>query len=324
MLAVPDMRALAALLAVLVGALSLSGASAKDPPLPYNSLSDEFVKFYDKTANVPEDKRVQQFRRKFGEAFPGFYAPDGQTDAEFNASIARALADFPRKRARFEEVERDFPAAYRAGIAHMQTQFPGFQQTMPVYFLHSLSRMDGGTRTYDKKQYLIFGADMIADIHDARDMGPFLDHELFHVENAKWFKDCAAMWCSLWQEGLATWAASQMNPGADDHQLLLDKPRPIRAKVDATWRDALCQTAKDLLSTDKAVYARYFYGKVDPKSEYPPRYGYYVGYRLMQHLSARYTLRQLDRMGNSAAATLISREMQNMLAEAGGCASRRA
>ena len=320
------MRVLVALLLAIAGALALSGAqAAKEPPLPYVSLSDEFARFYDKTADMPEAKRVQQFRRKFGEMFPQFYAPaDGQTDADFDKTVAKALADFPKKRAKYEAIERDFPAAYRAGIAHMQTAFPGFQQTMPVYFLHSLGQMDGGTRTYDKKVYLIFGADVIADIHDSKDIGAFLDHELFHVENAKWFKDCPQMWCALWQEGLATWAVGQMNPGADDHLLMLDNPKPIRKRVDANWREALCQTGKDLLSTDRTVYGRYFYAKEDPKSEYPARFGYYVGYRLMQHLSARYTLRQLDRMGNSAAAALIGREMQNMMAEAGGCAKIRA
>jgi uncharacterized protein YjaZ len=127
------------------------------------------------------------------------------------------------------------------------------------------------------------------------------------------------MWCSLWQEGLATYAASVMNPGADDHLLMLDRPAPIRAKVDADWRNALCQAQRDLLSTDQKVYARYFFGRDDPTRVYPARWGYYVGFRLLQRLGKTRSLRTLDHLGNAEAGVLVKREMQAMIDEAGGC-----
>jgi hypothetical protein len=42
------------------------------------------------------------------------------------------------------------------------------------------TQMDGGTREIGGKTYLIFGADVITQIHESRDLTPFLDHELFH------------------------------------------------------------------------------------------------------------------------------------------------
>lgn len=313
-----------ALAGLLAAALLLTGATAKraQPAQPsYKSLTREFARFYDATKAVPEAERVAAFRKRFDALFPGFYEPaDGQTDEQFNASVARALATFPGIRARYEQTERDFPRAYAAGIRHFRAQFPGFRPTLPIWFVHSLGRMDGGTRTLRGRNVMIFGADVIARIHDSNDIGPFLDHEMFHVENAQWFKDCDAMWCSLWQEGLATYAASVMNPGADDHRLMLDQPAPIRARVDADWRKALCTTQSDLLSTDQKVYARYFFARRDPDSVYPARWGYYIGYRIMQRLGKDRTLRALDHLGNAPARTLLAHELEKMIAEAGGCA----
>ena len=289
-------------------------------PAPYRSLTREFTRFYDSTRDVPEARRVALFRKRFDVLFPGFYEPaDGQSEAAFDASIAKAFAKFPTIRARYEQAERDFPKAYAAGIRHFRAQFPGFRPTLPVWFVHSLGRMDGGTRTLRGRNVMIFGADVIADIHDSRDIGPFLDHEMFHVENAQWFKDCDPIWCSLWQEGMATYAASVMNPGADDHLLMLDRPAPIRAKVDADWRGALCRTQRDLLSTDQKIYGRYFFGRDDPERVYPARWGYYVGFRLLQRLGRTRSLRALDHLANADAGPLVKRELQAMIDEAGGC-----
>jgi len=312
------MRISAFLLSALV---ALTPAAASPPPAapPYHSLTAEFEHFYDETTAMPDAQRVALFRQRFDALFSGFYEPaDGQSDAEFNASIAKSLAAFPALREKYEATERDFPAAYAAGIAHFRAQFPGFKPTLPVWFVHSLGRMDGGTRTLKGKNYMIFGSDEIAKIHGSDDIGPFLDHEMFHVENGQWFKDCEAMWCSLWQEGGATYAASVMNPGSDDHRLMLDQPGPIRAAVDADWRGALCQVRTDLDSTDHKVYAGYFFGGKH-EQKFPARWGYYVGFRLMQRIGKTMTLSQIDHLDNKAARPVVTRELDAMIAEAGGC-----
>ena len=83
---------------------------------------------------------------------------------------------------------------------------------------------DGGSDYVGGQKVMLFGADVIAKIHNDESLQPFLEHELFHLEHARHFADCDQLWCPLWQEGLATYAASAMTPGASDHQLLLDQP----------------------------------------------------------------------------------------------------
>jgi len=307
---------------ILLALLFTTPCGAHRASPPYHSLTREFAQFQDTTVVLPEARRVAQFRERFDVLFPGFYEPaPGQTLEQFDRSVARALADFASIRSRYEQVERVFPERYAQGIAHFRKHFPGFKPVLPVWLVHSLGRMDGGTRTLRGRNVMIFGADVIARIHDDQDIGPFLDHELFHVENGRWFSDCmpdTTIWCSLWQEGTATYAAAVMNPGADDHLLMLDRPAPIRAAIDADWRAALCRIREDLDRTDQPSYARYFMS-AGPVQKYPARWGYYVGYRLAQRVGQRMTLARMSRLGHAAVEAIVTREIDAMTREAGGC-----
>jgi hypothetical protein len=305
-------------------ALGTSDAKSGEQP-PYHSLTREFAKFAEETLNLPATERVARLKEQFDALLPGFYEPsDGQTLDEFNASVTRALDGFPATQVRFEQVEQAFPSAYATAIAHFRKHFPRFQPELPIWFIHSLGRMDGGVRTLRGKTVMIFGADVIARIHSDETIGPFLDHELFHVENGRWFKDCepdTTVWCALWREGSATYAASVMNPGATDQMLLLDRPKPIRAPVDANWRVAVCAISQDLEKSDQATYSRYFLGGDEP-GLLPRRSGYYLGYRLVQRLGSRFSLSQIDRFDNATAYRVVKQELSAMVRDAGGCELR--
>ncbi|RIA46878.1 putative Zn-dependent protease DUF2268 [Hephaestia caeni] len=304
----------------LLAGLALSGAAPARAP--YHALTHDFERFHDRTAEMPEAARVALFRKSFDRLFPGFYEPSpGQSDVEFDRQVAKALNGFAAIRPQYERVEHDFPAAYAKAMEHFRTFFPGFRPTLPVWFIHSLGRMDGGTRTIRGTTYLVFGADVIARIHSDGTIGPFLDHELFHVENGRWFKDCApetTVWCALWQEGGATYAAAQMNPGADDHALMLDQPKPIRAAVDADWRAALCTTKRDFDADTRDAYSGYFLA--DGAGRFPARWGYYVGYRLLQRVGEHHSLSDIDHMDHRAARAALTKALDAAIAEAGGCA----
>jgi hypothetical protein len=310
-------RALFLAVALLTAAPVAAAAPARQP---YISLTRQFARFADQTKAMPRAERVALFRKRFNALFPGFYEPREMLDAaHYDDYVAKALEGFPQLRPAYERVERQFPVAYAKGIKHFQTFFPGFTQNLPAYFLHSLGEMDGGTRVVRGKTYFIFGADVIASIQDATTLGPFLDHELFHVENGKYFKDCDAVWCSLWTEGMATYAASVTNPGATDHQLFLDTPAPIRPTVDADWKKALCFTYAKRNSLDPAEYRIFFLGGAAERA-FPVRFGYYIGFRMAQRLGAHHHLAELAHMKQAQARALVETELAAMVKEAGGCA----
>jgi len=309
-------------LALVVAALcalpvpSLAGAKSA----PYVDLTADFARFADETSQMEGAARVALFRERMNARFPGFYTPrDGVEPAKYDARVVKALSGFAALRPAYENVQREFPAAFAAGIEHFRKVFPDSTPNVPVYLLHSLGEMDGGMRTIDGKSYLIFGADVIARIHDARTITPFLDHELFHVENAKYFNaDCDEVWCALWAEGLATYAAEVMNPGADDRQLLLTNPKPIRAATDAKWSDALCFTRAKLSSKESSDVEALFNGG-EEAGQFPRRFGYYVGLRVIEEIGIEYGLPVLAKMEPARAKAALTAGLERQIKKAGGC-----
>lgn len=285
----------------------------------YIDLTADFSRFVDETAGMEEAARVAAFRKQMDVLLPGFYRPRfGATPEQYDARIARALKSFAELRPKYEQVQRDFPAAFDAGIQHFRREFPDFSPNVSIYLLHSIGEMDGGTRELHGKGYLIFGADMIAQLHEPQGLTPFLDHELFHVENGKYFPECEQVWCPLWAEGQATYAAKMMNPGADDRQLLLTFPKPIRAAVDASWPAALCFTRDRLSSAKFADMGALFVGGSGVK-EFPERFGYYVGLRVFEELGGEYKLPELAHMSPERAKAALTTAVDRLIEKAGGC-----
>jgi hypothetical protein len=294
-----------------------AGVESKAPD--YIDITAQFSRFVDETTGMAPAARVALFHTEMDVLLPGFYAPRfGLTQAEYDARIVSALEGFSGLRARYEQVQRDFPAAFDAGIRHFRKVFPGFTPDVPIYLLHSVGEMDGGTRELRGRTHLIFGADVIAQIHESRDLTPFLDHELFHVENGKYFADCDQVWCLLWAEGLATYAAKIMNPGADDQQLLLTSPKPIRAAVDANWPAALCFTRARLFSAESTDMQALFVGGAG-NGQFPDRFAYYVGLRVIEELGGTHSLPKLAKMRPEKARAALTDAIERLVRKSGGC-----
>jgi len=292
-----------AALAGLVGAPLSAGLPTKEAGLV--SLADAFPKFYDTTAGLPEAERVTRFRTEFHALLPGFYARRDRTETNYDKAIAKSLTDFPTIRVKYEAVEKSFPKAFVAGQKSFRKTFPDYRLDVPVYLLHSLGEMDGGTRELDGKTVGVFGADVIARIHTPVTMKPFLDHEMFHLYHHRFFPDCDPLWCNVWEEGMAVYVASKLNPGATDEQLLLNQPRPIRPEVEPRLREAMCSLRAKFDSTSEEDYAPFFFGRSN-KGSFPPRYGYLLGYLLVQKIGATMTLDRLAKLPPDKVKTALS------------------
>jgi len=310
-------RAVAALPALaLLGACATTRTAS---PPPYTDLSQAFVEFHDRTQGLDDAARLAAFKAEVAPLYPGFYAPRfGRTSEQQDRMTLNAIRRFPEIRDKYLAAQQAFPAAYAGAIAHFRQYFPDSTAALPTYFLHSLGEMDGGTRKIDGRSVMVFGADGIALYHTPQDIGPFFDHELFHVEHGSHLAECEPVWCSLWTEGLATAAAEAMNPGIDLRGLMLAIPRPIQPEIDADWRAALCLVRSRLDSTAREDYAEMFMGGGSAQG-YPPRWGYYVGFRLAQRALRTHALTELAHMPGAQAEPLVRGELDAMIAEAGGC-----
>ena len=281
---------------LFVAAAMMMGAGSAPAMVPYTDLATPFVEMAGASTAASDVNRIAAFHAKFDAALPSFYRrASARAQAALDAQIAHELATFPENRAAFVRTTASFGAAFEKAQIHFRQTFPDYQLDMPVYLIQSFGQMDGGTRKIGGKQVMLFGADMIAKLHDESTIGPFLDHELFHIYHARTFPDCPALWCSLWQEGLAVYVAARMNPGANDRQLELVYPRAIRPEIEGRIPQAMCFLRKRFSSTRQTDYAPLFLGKPNSKP-FPPRFGYLLGYMLAERIGADLSLEQLAKL----------------------------
>lgn len=300
------------LLLLIAMALLGSAAGPVDPKAAaaakigtLTDLTPEFVAFADQSAALPDTDRVKAFHARFDPLLPGYFDGKGANQAKFDLLVAQKLKDFPQTRQKFLAAAAAFGAAFTRGQDHFKAAFPDYSLTVPVYLVHSIGQQDGGTRTIGGRTIMFFGADVIAAIHDETTIGPFLDHELFHIYHEQYFGDCPQLWCSLWEEGMATYVAAQLNPGASDRALLLNQPRPIRPEVEPRLAEAMCGLRAKFESTRQDDYAPFFFG--DPvRGPFPPRYGYYLGYLLAAKIGEKIPLQALAKLTRDKVKPLLA------------------
>jgi len=304
-------RLFVALISVLLISLS-SPAFASERALRVVDLTGEFDRFAMTTTRMPDAQRIAAFEHRMGPIAEGFYDRDRRPD-QYDERVLTTLRSYPGERTRILDVGRRFNVQFAAARRSFQAVFGPVSTERPVYLIDSLGELDGGTRELNGKNTLVFGADVIAEVHRGRDMVPFFHHELFHLYQEKHLTRCAAVWCALWEEGLATYAASRLDPGADDHALILDLPEPIRPTVDADRARAVCAVTQLLDSTSDEDYGALFLG--DRQLEgFPSRMGYYIGYLVASDIGRTHDIREMATMGFVEARPLIDAALKRMAA----------
>ena len=302
--------------------LSLIVLLGQEPPQEswsYRSFASDFERVADSTSGLPMTERVRVFRSTFDKLYPSLYAHPDQS--RLDGRIEKALTYFPSIRSTYDQVEPKFPEALANAMKEFCGAFPDFTPQMPIYLIHSLGTRDGGTDQVAGCKVMLFGADEIAQFHWDESLQPFIVHELFHIEHSRHFADCDQLWCSLWQEGLATYTASVLTPDASDHQLTLDVPHPIRRDADAHWGSALCWMAEHFDSTNPSEISAGFTGGPKPATysgdrrlaPLPSRFGYYIGLRVAAQAAKARSLSELDRLDNQAARPVAARALAELM-----------
>ena len=293
--------------------LVLAFVTTAAAPVRLLDYASEFDQFEEATRNLPPLERVKAFHEKFDRLLPGMYTDEDQ--AAMDGKIAASLQDFPKIRDAYRRTEQRFPGELDTAVEHFRKFFPDFEPPYPIYLLHDVGQRDGGTTTVNGQHVMLFGADMIARIHDDDSLQPFLEHELFHLEHARHFADCDQYWCQMWKEGLAVYAASVMTPGASDYQLLLEWPKPIRAPTDAHMVEALCFVSANFDSTDFAPLRQSFMGGGQAPG-LPVRFGYYIGFLTAQKAMQHHGFPSVARMNDDAARPVVRAALLDLMRDA--------
>lgn len=303
------------ILVLLLSPLSL--LAAQPSSIQVINLAPAFAQFWDQTEGQPMAQRVRLFRQQIGSQFSEFYLParrhqGADENAEY-ARIAAAIQTFPAIRQPFLDKSARFAGELSRNLQIFQQNFPDFHTRLPIYVLHGLGEMDGGTRQYHDQTYLIFAIDGMLRYHGNNDEAPFFVHELFHVYQQHYLGHCqsAGLWLPLWQEGLAVYVSQVLFPQANYSELLLDIPAGSVQQIQARLPAALSQLESLLDSSDAGLYASLF-GFSQDYSGWPARRGYYLGYLIARQLGRSQNLRMLARMDCRQARQAVQSGMQQL------------
>ena len=295
------------LLSLLLAALPCASAA---PALQVHNIAGDFAAFWDATQTLPPDQRVAAFKQQIAPLFPDFYGVarygGDRTQDEQDAIIARALEHYGPQRQLYLDKVAGFGQALPRHTASFMQAFPDFQQTVDIWLLHSLGEMDGGPRDLHGRQYLIFGADVMTSAHGDSDEAAFFHHELFHIYQQAVSPACEGqgMWQPLWREGLATYVSKQLNPSANDKEMLLDFPTGSVAFTRAHLYASLANLEPALEQHGEQYHTALFRMKGD-QSGLAARRGYYLGYLVAQEIGRTRSLRQLAALNCADAHKLV-------------------
>jgi hypothetical protein len=302
---------------VLIGATPAAHKHAPANELKFVDLIPAFDRIWNETKGLPDDKRVDAFEAKFAKVLPGFYSAertkDYQTPEQHHNQVLRGLKQYPEKRAGIMRVSRQFQSLVAPAKRQFESVFGPMRGYPSIYLVDSFGEFDGGTRDLPEGNRLMFGADMIDFLYKGKPIKPFIEHELFHLMHHRTFPECDPVWCNLWEEGLATYVASTLNPGASDEALGLTIPAPLRPAVEAHKQEAICAVRARLESKDPKDYGPLFMGGGQPLSpNLPRRFAYYVGLLVVTDAGKTRTLKQLAALTPDQAHTVVRETLERM------------
>ena len=304
----------------LAAALLLAGCAAPPPPagapsaprLGFTDLTDDFAAAFDAASAQPDEQRAATIRAAMAPLLPGFYDParHGDGAVRYEAFMAKFMAEYPARREATAAVARRFGAMFDPAVADFERRIGPLPTDTPVLLVVSMGEFDGATRELQGRSHLLFGADMIAEYHGG-EARAFVQHELFHIYHGKRFAGCPEVWCALWNEGLATYAAQQLNPQASDAELLLTIPEPIRPALEAHRAQGVCAVLARLDSRDRADRnALFSSGRLSP--ELPPRFGYLIGLWVAADLGRTRSLTELAEWDGPTLRAAIDGSLRSM------------
>lgn len=300
------------LLAVLISCSAAAHAAA-----PVRNIAGDFANTWDATRNLPMDERIAAFRRDVAAKYPEFYSAQRLNVSEevYDQHIAKFIARFEAIRATYLEKVRAFDYELPRNMATFSKTFPDFRLSTPTWLVHALGEMDGGTREFNNRVDLIFGADMMAILHANDNLAPLFHHELFHVYHHQRFA-CGtdAVWENLWEEGLATYVSHAMNPGASDSELMFDFPSGMRTATEARLAASWVHLAQVLDKSEPGLYSELFSTQAS-NSSLPARRGYYLGYLVAREAAKTRDLPTLAAMGCKETRILVEDTIRKLSKE---------
>lgn len=220
--------------------------------------------------------------------------------------VPRAIGRLRPVEATVRTLSGELAAQLPRQLALFREAFPDFRCTPPVYFLFSAGAFDGATRQVGGHTALLFGLDVVAQVHGEL-LTPLVVHELFHVHHDAMVPSAPEkLYWAVWKEGLATYVSRRLNPEVPESRICC---LPDTAAVSAALPTLIPELLSRLDSERSEDYARYLLGGA---TDMPARSGYDLGYRVASRLGETRSLAELARLRPEEVRPLVESALRAM------------
>lgn len=220
--------------------------------------------------------------------------------------VPRAIGQLRPVEATVRTLSGQLAAQLPRQLALFREAFPDFRCTPPVYFLFSAGAFDGATRQVGGHTALLFGLDVVAQVHGEL-LTPLVVHELFHVHHDAMVPSAPEkLYWAVWKEGLATYVSRRLNPEVPESRICC---LPDTAAVSAALPTLIPELLSRLDSERSEDYARYLLGGA---TDIPARSGYDLGYRVASRLGETRSLAELARLTPAEVRPLVESALRAM------------
>ena len=122
-----------------------SAPAPKKPGLRFVDVTGEFDKTAAETSTLSNDAaKVAAFEKRMANVADGFYARS-RSPKKYDERVLGNLKAYPERRDKILAVSREFQKLFGPARTSFQKAFGPVSSPQPVYLLHSLGEMDGGT-----------------------------------------------------------------------------------------------------------------------------------------------------------------------------------
>lgn len=191
--------------------------------------------------------------------------------------VADWLVEFDRFADKARRTEIIMMRNWKSHQSRMRRLLPKYDPLNSAVLLMSLLSFNGYSAKSNGQQYLFFGLDTIASRdEDEIAIRVLMDHEGYHLYSASLRKEDAqpAAWQRVWEEGLASYVSSVLNPTAGLSVVLMDER--LAATSAADIRASAAALRQYMEDTDVAGIASML--DMKPGAETGGRKGYLIGY----------------------------------------------
>jgi hypothetical protein len=229
----------------------------------------------------------------------------------------RYLFELEQRSFAIRSIARRFNAIHSNLEEQFIKTFPDFHpERKTIYLTLSRFRFDGKV-PHDRLDSLLLAFDGIAKFHGAKaPVAVIFSHELFHLYHFQINPppadpDQLPLYRLIWQEGLACYVSSTLNPTAPLSDVLFD-PR-LATDGPKFVKPVAHQLLMDLSSTDDVQTAQYLTYRVS--NAIPPRMGYLIGYLIVAKLAKDHSLVELAHLRDSELRLTMRREVRQLAEE---------